>query len=306
MKQFSLLGLSVFLVLFSHDIYSQTNTFPASGNVGIGTTNPSSKLDVIGNVSISGNMRFAPDATYNVISGIYAGGAIKIGTNSSTWDRNLHLGFVDNNQSFFPVLSLIHQTGNVGIWTTSPNRPLQVGSITPGTSSDQDADIISSGGLMILSGKMLSLDHNYYVHAYQKFQGNSEEKGFLHYGYYGHEFSTRTGSAIVIKGNSNKVGIGTSNPQNELDVNGTVRAKEIIATLNGWSDYVFDDDYKLLPLGQLEQYILTNNKLPEVPSAEKVIKDGVSLVEMNTLLLKKVEELTLYLIEQNKKNELIC
>jgi hypothetical protein len=117
------------------------------------------------------------------------------------------------------------------------------------------------------------------------------------------DFSTNTVTNAVRLIDNGNVGIGTTNPQNKLDVNGTVHAKEFKASLDGWSDYVFEKEYKLLSLNEVENYIKMNNRLPEVPSTEEVIKDGVNLGEMNALLLKKVEELTLYVIELNKKIE---
>ena len=104
---------------------------------------------------------------------------------------------------------------------------------------------------------------------------------------------------LRIKDNGN-VGIGTSSPQNLLDVNGTIRAKEIKVE-SGWADFVFKPGYQLKPLSEVEQFISTNGHLPEVPTAKEVEQNGVNLGEMNTKLLQKVEELTLYLIEKDKK-----
>jgi hypothetical protein len=83
----------------------------------------------------------------------------------------------------------------------------------------------------------------------------------------------------------------------------TEKVKVEIAAENGWADYVFAKDYKLMPLKEVEKYININGHLPEVPSTEEAIKNGIELKEMNILLLKKVEELTLHLIEQNKRIE---
>ena len=85
------------------------------------------------------------------------------------------------------------------------------------------------------------------------------------------------------------VGIGTLDPQGyKLAVNGTIRAKEIkIET--GWSDYVLPT-YKLLPLAEAAKYIKTNQRLPDVPSAGEVAKNGINVGETNALLLKKIEE----------------
>ena len=70
-----------------------------------------------------------------------------------------------------------------------------------------------------------------------------------------------------------------------------------------WPDYVFAEDYNLIELEKVEHYIQENNHLPGVPSAQEVEEEGVSLGKMNKVLLEKVEELTLYMIEMNKKNE---
>ncbi len=115
-------------------------------------------------------------------------------------------------------------------------------------------------------------------------------------------FLTRAGDdlrGIAITGNGN-IGINTTTPDYKLDVNGTIRAKEIkVAT--GWSDFVFDTNYDLPTLNEVEQYIAQHNHLPEIPSAAEVEENGISLGEMNAKLLQKIEELTLYVIEQNKK-----
>lgn len=105
---------------------------------------------------------------------------------------------------------------------------------------------------------------------------------------------------ITERGN---MGLGTMNPQEKLSVNGKIRAQEIKVEMNSWPDYVFTPEHIRPSLSQLESYIKLNNHLPEVPSAEEVNKYGVDLGEMNALLLKKIEEISLYLIEQNKKLE---
>ena len=110
--------------------------------------------------------------------------------------------------------------------------------------------------------------------------------------------------SMHIAGDGN-VGIGTANPTQKLTVNGTIYGKEVKVDLSvPGPDYVFEEDYKLTPLEDIKTYIDQNKHLPEVPSAKEMEKNGIQLGEMNMLLLKKIEELTLYVIEQQKQNKL--
>jgi hypothetical protein len=92
------------------------------------------------------------------------------------------------------------------------------------------------------------------------------------------------------------VGIGTAAPQSKLAVNGDITAKKVRVTPNGWADYVFDPTYILRPLPELEQFINRQHHLPEVPTTAEVEKDGIDVGGNQALLLKKIEELTLYVI----------
>jgi hypothetical protein len=103
--------------------------------------------------------------------------------------------------------------------------------------------------------------------------------------------------SIIANGN---VGIGTTNPTQKLSVNGTIRAKEVIVD-TGWSDYVFRPDYRLAPLSEIEGAIQKDGHLPGIPSAQEVAEHGVSVGEMQSKLLAKIEELTLHVIAQEKE-----
>jgi hypothetical protein len=98
------------------------------------------------------------------------------------------------------------------------------------------------------------------------------------------------------------VGIGTTNPGAKLTVKGKIEASEIqVKDIGTIPDYVFRTDYKLMSLSHIEEFVKQNQHLPEVPSEKEFKEKGMNMAEMNALLLKKIEELTLYAIEQNKK-----
>jgi len=105
---------------------------------------------------------------------------------------------------------------------------------------------------------------------------------------------------LIHLANNGNVGIGS--PEYKLDVCGTLRASEIIVDLLGQCpDYVFESDYSLMSIEELQEFIRMNKHLPEIPSAKQVEQDGINLAEMNMLLLKKIEELTLYIFDLNER-----
>ena len=112
--------------------------------------------------------------------------------------------------------------------------------------------------------------------------------------------------------NQARVGIGVSYPTCALDINGavkasaldvagTIRSKEVKIEAAGWADFVFDRDYKLPSLSQVESHINENKTLPGIPTEQQVKENGVDLGDMQIKLLQKIEELTLYVIDQDKR-----
>lgn len=105
---------------------------------------------------------------------------------------------------------------------------------------------------------------------------------------------------FIVRSNGN-VGVGTTVPDSKLTVAGKVHAQEVQVTVNAGADFVFEEGYELTSLEELDQYVKENNHLPEIASAKEMESEGIHLAEMNIMLLQKIEELTLHLIEQNKK-----
>jgi len=97
------------------------------------------------------------------------------------------------------------------------------------------------------------------------------------------------------------VGIGTSNPTSKLTVAGNIASREVKVTVDAGADFVFENDYKLPSLESVDQFIKENKHLPEIASAQEMQKDGINLSEMNIKLLQKIEEMTLYMIDQKRK-----
>ena len=117
--------------------------------------------------------------------------------------------------------------------------------------------------------------------------------------FYFNRYSTE--NIVLVEGGGN-VGIGIDDPtQGRLVVDGKIVSEEVKVENVIGADFVFEDNYKLSALSEVEQYIKANRHLPEIPSAKKMQADGVQLGVFNMLLLQKIEELTLYTIEQQKQ-----
>jgi len=116
----------------------------------------------------------------------------------------------------------------------------------------------------------------------------------------------QTGNNVYLN-NNYKLGININSiPANyKLAVKGEILAEGVKVSLNqaDWSDFVFADSYTLRPLDEVETFIKENKHLPEVPSAEQVGEQGIDLAKMDAVLLQKIEELTLYMIDMKKENQ---
>ena len=110
---------------------------------------------------------------------------------------------------------------------------------------------------------------------------------------------------IMMTDESGNIGLGTSTPKEKLSVNGKIRAHEIKVETTNWPDYVFEESYKIGTLKGLESYIKTNKHLPDMPTAKEIEANGLELGKVMNLQQKKIEELTLHLIEKDKQIDLL-
>lgn len=110
-------------------------------------------------------------------------------------------------------------------------------------------------------------------------------------------------TTLTVSDKYGNFGIGVEKPKHKLDVNGTIRSKEVKIEATDWSDFVFAEDYKLPTLSEVENHIKENKHLPGIPSEKEVKENGIVIGDMQAKLLQKIEELILYVIEQNKKIE---
>jgi hypothetical protein len=265
-----------------------TNT----GNVGIGTAAPSAKLNVYNSgaatTMILGNPSTGTGGFTSLISGTSA-------------DVNGY-GFVESVKSSgtaYGDVIISRFGGNVGIGTTTPVAKLHVnGNIK--IDGKIIGPLIIDGNNEIELGNGISKEVNAGKITYQRFSDALDIVGAGTTNL-NRKIKFWTEGGATFNGN---VGIGTASPDAKLAVKGTIHAQEVKVDLSvPGPDYVFEPTYNLKPLTEIETYIKANKHLPEVPAAKEMEANGVQLGEMNMLLLKKIEELTLHLIELKKENE---
>lgn len=305
-------SLNLFTISNSSKINAISIT-PA-GQVGVGTTTPTGGLEILNHSNgdqliISRDFLGAgegPGITFkNVInnSTIEKIGGIESLLKNGTVGAvagSLNL-FTINNSAKVNAIS-ITPTGQVGIGTTAPSGGVEISG-----QSNGDQLIISRDFLGASEGPGITFKNKINSGALEKIAGIESQ---LKVGTTGavagslNLFTVNNSArvdAISVVPNGN-VGIGTADTKGyKLAVNGSIRSSEVKVEADNWPDYVFEQKYHLVPLNELKTYIDQNKHLPEMPSALEVNKSGINLGEIVTVQTKKIEELTLYLIEKDKQ-----
>jgi hypothetical protein len=219
--------------------------------------------------------------------------------------------------------SVYYNGGNCGIGTSTPTTILNVKTATTGADvlMERSAGVAGNNGIgsirLLNSGSGAG---DYFNFSFRYQAGNHEIiqsafyaptsvfKTFSYFNFTTGKYEIRGGVADIAFLNTGTIAIGMGTyavPSGaKVAIGGKVVCKEIEVTLTGMpADYVFDQNYKLRSLYDVENFVNTNKHLPDVPSATEMVSNGLNLGDMNSTLLQKVEELTLYMIQLKKEND---
>ena len=285
-------------LIFVAKINAQNTNF---NNVSIGTDSPGFGVKIKANFP---NFNGGWSRSFSVVNENDTKNFIVLGSFGGVTNgvASLAYSFIgkDWNDTYLTFL----ESGKVGIGTTNPNSRLDLGSgygtngaklliynddtasELSGTKMGFYIDNFTSNNLNLVFPEAISYPGLFTISA--KNTSNTTLKPYF-----------------AIAGLTGNVGIGTTNPQNKLDVKGTIRSQEVKVTLDGWSDFVFKKEYDLPTLAEVEKHIKEKGHLENIPSEKEVLENGISLGEMNAKLLQKIEELTLYSIQQSKEIEVL-
>ena len=277
----------------------------ATGNVGIGSTSPTNRLSVSGNANFTGNVGIgitAPTTAKLVISGAPAAQGIDLSTSdqyanmrvlqntNSSIDKDMYIGYQSGTTSSLHLYSNNLQTiscaaGKVGINQSDPHAQLHLG------------NLISNRRIILWEG--VNNDH--------QFAGFGMNSNILRYQVEGtsgnHIFYAATSASssnelMRIQGDG-RVSIGSSLAATgyQLTVGGKIICTELKVQVQPFPDYVFAKNYNLKSIDELDQHIKTFNRLPGMPTACEVEENGMNVGDMQTKVVEKVEENTLYIIQ---------
>lgn len=249
---------------FNPPSYSSQDKLYINGNVGIGTNSPTAKLETLNTTAGVTSFKTVGVNGYLLVD--------NVGSGENYYNaKKFHEFQIDGVSKM-----TINLNGNVGIGTSTPTGSLELVKLNSNLVFDLNTNGISK---IISKGWNASIDiHTFQINGTENF------------------------NQLNLNSNGN-VGIGTTNPTSKLTVAGNINSREVKVTVDAGADFVFENGYNLPSLESVDKFIKQNKHLPEIASASEMQKDGINLSEMNIKLLQKIEELTLYSIDQNKKIE---
>lgn len=261
-------------VLYGTGFKSNTtlSSDPVGGRIGINVMNPTATLDVLGNAKISSTLSVAGDVNFS--KGMSVAGNTQLSklyvSGTSTFSGTTQVGGALHIGIAPAALGSYGQQLHFGPPETDNYDRIFIARYN--VASDQSELRVNVGD-----------DFNdKFVVGRKAWDKDDFESMFT----------------VVTNGN---VGIGKADPEHELDVAGTIRATEVKIELSSGADFVFEEDYNLMPINELQSFVTKNKHLPEIPPANDMVKEGVDMGEFQIKLLQKIEELTLYAIQQQQE-----
>lgn len=230
------------------------------------------------------------------------------------WEGNVHNPYISFSTSPDPGVNMIERMrinryGNIGIGTNTPGALLDVeGNMELGTGTNplkirqgnftfngaERPYLFHDGGTNRKIGLGIT-DNGAIRNFIELYEGNNPGLQYIDFGI--------EGSSAMRINSEGRVAIGTLDfsGEHQLTIEGSIGSRKVVVQPTGWSDFVFEDHYDLPALEEVENHINENGHLPEIPSEEEVIKNGIDVGAMDAKLLQKIEELTLYMIDMNKQ-----
>ena len=190
-------------------------------------------------------------------------------------------------------------SGKVGIGVDAPKEKLHINGAIRGNGTNGAVTLRGDSGYVTIGANSQAME---FVTDKSQFVFNKpiyNQSGVYNVQNSNMLFNINGTNRMLIQNNGN-IGIGTASPAYKLDVNGTIRANEIIVNTTG-ADFVFAEDYQLRPLSEVKAFIKENKHLPEIKSAQEMQENGIGVNELQTQLLQKIEELTLYILQQEER-----